>query len=48
MVSSGLKYYFVFHQITDFSLPVLKAGNLSKSRTSNKKHEMTIKSKKIP
>lgn len=25
-----------------FSLPVLKAGNLSKARTSNKKHEHTL------
>lgn len=38
----------ILGEVALFSLPVLKAGNLSKARTSNKKHEMTIKSTNIP
>lgn len=37
----------IFGEVALFSLPVLKAGNLSKARTSNKKHELTIKSTNI-
>ena len=32
----------IFGEVGLFSLPVLKAGNLSKARTSNKKHEHTL------
>lgn len=32
----------IFGEIALFSLPVLKAGNLSKARTTNKKHEHTL------
>ena len=28
--------------VITFSLPILKEGNLSKARTSNKKHEHTL------
>ena len=38
----------IFCEVALFSLPVLKAGNLSKARTGNKKHELTIKSTNIP
>lgn len=37
----------IFGGVALFSLPVLKAGDLSKARTSNKKHELTIKSTNI-
>ena len=37
----------IFGGVALFSLPVLKAGNLSKARTDSKKHELTIKSTNI-
>lgn len=38
----------IFGEVALFSLPVLEECNLSKARTGNKKHEMTIKSTNIP
>lgn len=32
----------IFGEVALFSLPVLEEGNLSKARTSNKKHEYTL------
>ena len=37
----------IFGEVAFFSLRVLKASNLSKARTSNQKHELTIKSTNI-
>ena len=37
----------IFGEVVFFSLRVLKASNLSKAQTSNKKHELTIKSTNI-
>lgn len=37
----------IFGEVAFFSLRVLKASNLSKAQTSNKKHELTIKSTNI-
>ena len=38
----------IFGEVALFSLPVLKAGNLSKARTDYQKHGLTIKSTNIP